>query len=99
MKGKSFSTELRHHVLKSVEAGGNIHDICRENQIAEQTLRRWLRQQGRMKVNEIQLRQEQEQKNRELKEILVNSLLMNPVFPTLFTREQPLTGWEVNQLK
>jgi transposase-like protein len=79
MKGKSYSTEERIYILGAVDAGGDIKDVCQENKIAEQTLRRWKRQLGYADANETLRREKQEQKNSELKRILVDSLLVNRV--------------------
>ena len=69
MKGKSFSSCVR-----------SLKDVCRENQIAEQTIRRWKRQLGNMAVSENLRIEEQEQKNQELRKLLMNSLLINRSF-------------------
>ena len=77
MKGKSFSPDVRMHILRKVEAGADIRVVCHENHIAEQTIRRWKRQLGRLGVNETARLEEQRQKNKELRNLLVNSLLIN----------------------
>jgi len=77
MKGKSFSLGVRIQVLRSVEAGASVKDVCRQHQIAEQTIRRWRRELGDMAVSENLRLEEQKQKNRELRKLLVNSLLIN----------------------
>jgi transposase-like protein len=86
MKGKSYSTEERIYILGAVDAGGDIKDVCQENKIAEQTLRRWKRQLGYADANETLRREEQEQKNSELRRILVDSLLVNRVLDAVCKR-------------
>lgn len=86
MKGKAYSTEERIYILGTVDAGGDIKEVCQENQIAEQTLRRWKRQIGCVGASETLRREEQEQKNRELKKILVDSLLMNRVLDAAYRK-------------
>jgi transposase-like protein len=65
MRGKAYTTEERIQILGTVEAGGRIKAVCQENQIAEQTLRRWKRQLGRADASETLRREQQENKNRE----------------------------------
>jgi putative transposase len=91
MKGKSFSAGVRMKVLRSVEAGASVKDICRQNQIAEQTIRRWRRELGNMAVSENLRREEQEQKNRELRKLLVNSLLIDRTLGAVSVQVQEYT--------
>jgi transposase-like protein len=86
MKGKSYSTEERIYILGAIGAGGGIKEVCQENKIAEQTLRRWKRQLGCVDANETLRREEQEQKNSELKRILVDSLLVNRVLAEAYKK-------------
>jgi hypothetical protein len=48
MKGKRFSEEQIIRILHDAEALGNVRDVCRQLNIAEQTLYRWRRQCGGM---------------------------------------------------
>jgi putative transposase len=86
MKGKSYSTEERIYILGAVDAGGDINEVCQQNKIAEQTLRRWKRQFGGADANETLRREEQKQKNTELKRILVDSLLVKQVLDTVYKK-------------
>jgi transposase-like protein len=79
MKGKSYSTEERIYILGALDAGGDIKEVCQENQIAEKTLLRWKRQFGCANPGDTLRREKQEQKNDELKKILINSMVMNRV--------------------
>jgi transposase-like protein len=90
MKGKSYSTEERIYILETVDAGGDIKEVCQENKIAEQTLRRWKRQLGCADVSETLRREEQEHKNSELKKILVDSLLVNQVLDAVYRKDPSL---------
>ena len=86
MKGKSYSTEERIFILGVLDASGDIKGISRENQIAEQTLRRWRRQMGNQKANETLRREHQKQRNNELKKILADSMLINRVWEAAYRR-------------
>jgi|SRR5271170_3635527 len=86
MKGKAYSTEERIYILETVDAGGDIKEVCQENKIAEQTLRRWKRQLGCVDASETLRREQQEHKNNELKKILVDSLLVNQVLDAAYRK-------------
>jgi putative transposase len=46
MQGKRFSEEQMIRSLHDAETSGNVRDVCRQHNIAEQTLYRWQRQWG-----------------------------------------------------
>jgi putative transposase len=52
MKGKRFSDEQIIRILHDAEALGNVRDVCRQHNIAAQTLSRWRRQFGGMEVSD-----------------------------------------------
>lgn len=45
-KGKRFAEEQIMRILHDAEAAGNVRDVCRQHNIAAQTLDRWRRQWG-----------------------------------------------------
>jgi putative transposase len=53
MKGKRFAAEQILRILHEAEAGGNVRDVCRQHNIAAQTLSRWRRQFGGLEVSEV----------------------------------------------
>lgn len=79
MKGKTYTIEDKIHILRAADAGKSIAEVCRENNIAEQTFYRWKRQFGNMEINEARRLKELERENRELKQMLADSLLKNRV--------------------
>ena len=52
MKGKRFSEEQIIRILREAERLDNVREVCRQHNIAEQTLYRWRRQFGGMEVAE-----------------------------------------------
>src|SRR5215470_1155765 len=50
-KGKRFAEEQIMRILHDAEAAGNVRDVCRQHNIAAQTLDRWRRQWGGMEVS------------------------------------------------
>ncbi len=90
MKGKTYNTEQRIFILGALDAGGDIKEVCQENQIAEKTLLRWKRQMGPASADETLRRAREEQRNKELKKILVDSLLVNKVLEEAY-KNRPMS--------
>ena len=72
MKGKRFSTEEKVRILREVDGGKSIVDICREKNISDVTFHRWKREFGQMDLNEAKRLKELERENTELKKMLVS---------------------------
>ena len=66
----------------------SIQDICREGNLSEVTFHRWKKQFGRMEINEARRLKELEREDRELKQMLADSLLENRVLEAV--REKKL---------
>ena len=80
MKGKIYTTEDKIRILREVDRGGkSIQTVCQEQNISEVSYHRWRRQFGHMEINEARRLKELERENRELKEMLAESLLKNRV--------------------
>jgi putative transposase len=79
MKGKKYTTEDKIRLLRAVDSGKTIQEVCREHNISEVSFHRWKRQFGQMDVNEARRLKELERENTELKKMLAESLLKNRV--------------------
>jgi putative transposase len=79
MKGKRYSTEDKIRILRQVDAGQRIEEVCREHNLSEVSFYRWKKQFGQMEVNEAKRLKELERENTELKKMLADSLLENRV--------------------
>jgi len=77
MKGKRFSEEQIIRILHDAEAAGNVRDVCRQHNIAEQTLYRWRRQFGGMEVSEAKRLRALPRENAELKRLVGELTLDN----------------------
>ena len=66
-------------ILRQADSGESILEVCREQNISEQTFHRWKRQFGQMDINEAKRLKELERENTELKKMLAESLLKNRV--------------------
>jgi putative transposase len=79
MKGKRYTTEDQIRILREVDGGKSVPEVCREKNIAEQTFYRWKRVLGMMEVSEARRLKALEKENNELKKMLAESLLKNRV--------------------
>ena len=79
MKGKRYTAEDKIRILRVVDSGQTVLDVCREHNISEVSFHRWKRQFGQVEVNEARRLKELERENSELKKMLAESLLKNRV--------------------
>ena len=79
MKGKRFSTEEKVRILREVDAGKSVVEVCREKNISEVTYHRWRKQFGHMNLNEAKRLKELERENTELKKMLADAMLAKKV--------------------
>jgi putative transposase len=79
MKGKRYTTEDKIRILREVDGGKTVQEVCREKNIAEQTFYRWKRVFGMMDISEVRRLKELEKENSELKKMLSEALLKNRV--------------------
>ena len=59
-------------VLKQVEVGVPVVEVCRQAGITEQTFYRWKKQYGQMGVDEIRRLKQLEEENRKLKQLVAD---------------------------
>ena len=80
MKGKRYTTEEKIRLLREADQGEqSIAELCRRENVSEVTFHRWKKQFGQMELNEARRLKELERENRELKQMLAESLLKNRV--------------------
>ena len=77
MKGKRFSEEQIIRILHDTEALGNVRAVCRQHNIAEQTLYRWRRQFRGMDVADAKRLRPLERENAALKRLVGELTLDN----------------------
>ena len=70
MKGKRFSEEQIIRILHDAEALGNVRDVCRQHNSADQTLYRWRRQFAGMEVSDAKRLRALERENAALKRLV-----------------------------
>jgi putative transposase len=67
MRKSKFSENQIITILKAVEAGRTVRDVCREHEISEATYYQWKSKYGAMEASDIRRLRELEEKNRRLK--------------------------------
>lgn len=64
-------------VIKAVEAGRTVKDVCREAEISEATYYNWKAKYGGMEVSDIKRMKDLEDENRRLKQMFADLSLEN----------------------
>jgi putative transposase len=77
MQRKRFSEEQIIRILHEAETLDNVREVCRQHNIAEQTLYRWRRQFGGMDVSEAKRLRTLERENAALKRLVGELTLDN----------------------
>lgn len=75
MKGKRYSEEQIIRILKEVESGKAVKDVCREHGVAEQSVYRWRNKYGGLDVPELRRLKELEEENRRLKHLVADQAM------------------------
>lgn len=74
---KNWSQEQIIGILKQVEAGRTVVEVCRENGVGESTFYKWKSKYGGMEVNEARRLKSLEDENGRLKRLLADAMLDN----------------------
>jgi putative transposase len=77
MKGKRFSEEQIIRILHEAETLDNVREVCRQHNIAAQTLYRWRRQFGGMEISDAKRLRTLERENAALKRLVGELTLDN----------------------
>ena len=64
-------------ILKAVEAGRTVRDVCREHEVSEATYYKWKSKYGGMQASDIRRLRELEEENRRLKQMYADLSLEN----------------------
>jgi len=75
VKGKRYSEEQILSVLKEVEKGRTVAEVCREHGISEPTLYRWRSRYGGLEESELRRLKELEAENRRLRSVVADQAL------------------------
>jgi putative transposase len=74
-KGTRYTEEQIIRVLKEVESGISVTEVCRKYGVAEQTVYRWRNKYGGLDTSELQRLRELEAENNRLKRIVAQQAL------------------------
>lgn len=77
MKKSQFTEEQILGVLRQVEGGRTIADVCREHGISDATYHRWKGKYGGLEVNQLRRLKQLEDENRRLKQLVGELTLDN----------------------
>lgn len=73
-------------ILKLVEAGQKVADVCRQHSISEGTYDRWKAQYGGLEVSQLRRLRQLEDENRKLKQIVADLTLDNVALKDIATK-------------
>ena len=74
-KGTRYSEEQIIRILKEVESGTTVAEVCRKHGVSEQTVYRWRNKYGGLETSELQRLRELEAENSRLKRIVAQQAL------------------------
>jgi putative transposase len=75
MKGKRYSEEQILRVLKEVEGGKAVAEVCRAHGVSEATLYRWRSRYGGLEESDLRRLRELEAENRRLRSVVADQAL------------------------
>ncbi len=74
-KGTRYTEEQIIRILKEVESGTTVVEVCRQYGVSEQTVYRWRSKYGGLKTSELQRLRALEAENSRLKKIVAQQAL------------------------
>lgn len=87
MKRSKFSEHQVLGILKAVETGRTVADVCREHSISESTYFNWKAKYGGMTASDIKRLRELEEENRQLKRMFADLSLENRALKDLIEKK------------
>ena len=87
MRKSKFSENQIITILKAVEAGRTVRDVCREHEISEATYYQWKTKYGGMEASDIRRLRELEEENRRLKAMYAELSLEHRILKEVLTKK------------
>jgi len=87
MKKSKFSENQIITILKAVEAGRAVRDVCREHEVSEATYYKWKSKYGGMQASDIRRLRELEEENRRLKQMYADLSLEHRMLKEVLTKK------------
>jgi putative transposase len=91
-KGTRYSEEQIIRILKEVESGITVAEVCRQHGVAEQTVYRWRNKYGGLETSELQRLRELEAENSRLKRIVAQQALDIDVLKEVVSKKWKALG-------
>src|SRR6478735_7693751 len=89
-KGTRYNEEQIIRILKEVETGSPVADVCRRYGVSEQTVYRWRSKYGGLDTSELVRLRELEAENSRLKKIVAQQVLDIDALKDLLTKKPTL---------
>jgi putative transposase len=86
-KGTRYNEEQIIRILKEVETGSPVAEVCRKYGVSEQTVYRWRSKYGGLDTSELQRLRELEAENARLKKIVAQQVLEMDVLKDLASKK------------
>ena len=86
-KGTRYSEEQILRILRELESGVTVAEVCRKYEVADATLYRWRSKYGGMDTTQLQRLRELEAENARLKKIVAQQLLDNDALKDLLGKK------------
>lgn len=87
MRKSKFSEHQIIAILKAVEAGRTVRDVCREHEISEATYYQWKSKYGGMEAADIRRLRELAEENRRLKAMYAELSLEHRILKEVLTKK------------
>lgn len=87
MKGKRFTEEQMIGIIKELDAGVPLKDVCRKHAVSDGTIYKWKAKLGGMQVSDARRLRTIEEENRKLKRVVADLVLDNVVLKDLVSKK------------
>jgi putative transposase len=87
MRKSKYSEHQIIAILKAVEAGRTVRDVCREHELSEATYYKWKAKYGGMEAADVKRLRELEEENRRLKHMYAELSLDHQILKEVLTKK------------
>lgn len=87
MRKSKFTEHQILKILKAVEAGRTVKDVCREHGVSEPTYYSWKSKYGGMEASDIKRMKDLEEENRRLKQMFAELSLDNRILKDIIEKK------------
>lgn len=92
MRKSRFTESQIVQILKSVEAGRTVKDVCREHGVSDATYYNWKAKYGGMEASDIRRLKDLEEENRRLKQMFADLSLENRALKDVIEKSSEALG-------